>query len=300
VITVSKKTAEQESSSEKKISRRQMLKGAIGMIAPAEPVSLQQGTISGKVGYPWGVVKGAKILVGEKSTFTDSDGRFEITKVPSGKCTITAQPPFPGYESIVQEVIVAAGETRTADFYLDFEKTTVDGHVYDQEGKPIAGAILDGVKCGKNMETTITDEAGYFRFEGASPGNRFVRVNAAGYMGEIRDFPAKKGERTELDFQLTKGTCKIHGTVTNNNGNPLEGELRLQRTSGLILFRTRSNAASGYYEFSVLPGAYDIVVDVADYHAQVRRSSISADTEVNFRLTSFSESPPSADTPPAY
>jgi hypothetical protein len=299
-LAVSKKTAEEDARSEEKISRRQMLKGAVGIIAPAQPVALPQGTISGKVGYPWGVVKGAKIVAGEKSAFTDSDGRFEITGVPSGKCTLTAQPPFPGYESDVQEMIVVAGETRMVDFYLDFEKTTVDGHVYDQEGKPIAGAILDGVRCGNDMETTHTDEAGYFKFERASPGNRFVRVNAAGYMSEIRDFLATKGERTELDFHLTRGTCTIQGTVTDKTGHPLEGELRLQRTSGLILSRTRSNATTGYYEFSALPGAYDIVVDVAEYHAQARRSSISADTEVNFKLTSFSESPPTTDTPAAY
>ena len=88
-----------------------------------------------------------------------------------GKCTVTAHPPFPSYEAQAQEVTLTSGETKTVDFYLDFERTVVHGHVYDQDGKAIAGAILSGVRSGKDMETAVTDEKGYFKFERASPGN---------------------------------------------------------------------------------------------------------------------------------
>jgi hypothetical protein len=298
---MNKEVVEGEAKPEKRISRRQMLKGA-GIISPAQPVSppKDQGTISGTVKYPWGIVKNAKVTVGEKYGYTNSDGKFVITGVSPGKCTATAQPPFPGYEPQIQEMIMAAGETRAVDFYLDFEKAVVQGHVYDQDGKPIAGAILDGVKSGKDMESTVTDEAGYFKFERASPGNRFVRVNATGYMGEIRDFVATKGEKTELEFHLTRGTCKVHGTVTDKTGRPLRGELRLQLTSGLILMKTLSAADNGYYEFFALPETYDIVVDVEGYHADVWRGLISEDTQVNFKLTSFSELPPIQDNSASY
>jgi uncharacterized membrane protein len=189
-------------------------------------------------------VKNARIVVGERHGFSDSDGKFEISGVPPGKCTVTVKAPFPGYEAQVQATILSAGETKTVDFYMDFERTTVHGHVYNQDGQPIAGAILDGVRSGKDMENTETDEKGYFKFERVSPGNLYVRVNAVGYMGEIRDFTAKKGEKTELEFHLVRGTCKVSGTVTDKTGLPLYAELRVQLTSGLILMKTWSNAES--------------------------------------------------------
>jgi hypothetical protein len=277
----------------KKITRRQMLKG-VGIVTAPQPVpQLQpQGTINGTVKYPWGIVKNAKVVIGERYGFADGDGKYEITGAAPGKHAVTAQAPFPGYEVQVQEIDIGAGETKTVDFYLDFEKAVVDGHVYDQDGQPIAGAILDGVRSGKDMETRVTDDKGYFKFERATPGNLFVRVNAAGHMGEIRDFVAKKGEKTELEFRLVRGTCKISGIVTDKTGRPLHGELRAQLTSGLILMKTISNEDTGHYEFSVLPETYDIVAAVDGYQAEVRRESISEDTEVNFKLTPLSELPP--------
>jgi hypothetical protein len=276
----------------KKITRRQMLKG-VGIVTAQQPVpQLQpQGTINGIVKYPWGIVKNAKVVIGERYGFADGDGKYEITGATPGNHAVTAQAPFPGYEVQIQEVDIGAGETKTVDFYLDFEKAVVDGHVCNQDGQPIAGAILDGVRSGKDMETRVTDEKGYFKFERATPGNLFVRVNAAGHMGEIRDFVAKKGEKTELEFRLVRGTCKISGIVTDKTGRPLHGEIRAQLTSGLILMKTNSNAETGYYEFSVLPETYDIVVSVEGYQADVWRGKISEDTTVNFKLTPLSELP---------
>ena len=131
---------------------------------------------------------------------------------------------------------------------------------------------MSGVRSGKDMETAVTDEKGYFRFErGLSPGNLFVRINAAGYMGQIQDLVPRKEEKTELEIHLTSGTCKVHGTVTDKKGRPLHGEIRLQLMSALILMTTESKADTGHYEFSVLPGSYDIIVNVPEYQVEIWR-----------------------------
>ncbi len=288
---MNKEPKDDKPNSERKITRREMLTGA-GILGATSTVDVahEKAMIRGTVKYPWGIVRGAKVVTMEDYKITDSEGNYEIMMVGPGKCTVTVQAPFPGYEAQSQVVTLASGETKTVDFYLDFEKAVVHGHVYNEDGEAIAGAILSGVRSGKDMETTVTDEKGYFKFDGASPGNLFVRVNATGYMGQIQDFVARKEEKTELEIHLTRGTCKVHGTVTDKKGHPLQGELRLQLMSALILMTTESKADSGYYELSVLPGTYDIVVDVSGYQADIWRGTISADTNVNFQLASLSES----------
>ena len=59
----------------------------------------------------------------------------------------------------------------------------------------------------------------------------------------------------------------------------------LQLMSALILMYAESRADTGYYEFSVLPGTYDIIVSVPDYQVEIWRGSISADINVDFQLT---------------
>jgi len=236
------------------------------------------------VKYPWGKVAHATITAGDRSAVTDREGKYEIPALDPGSYTVKVELPSPGYEAQAQNVIVAAGETKTVDFYLDFERTVVDGNVSDQDGKPIRGATLSGVWCGNGMQTTVTDEEGYFRFERASPGNRFIRVNAAGYVAQIRDFVAKKGDKTELEFHLTKGSCKAHGTVRDKSGRPLRSEVFLSLESMLTLDQTSSNVETGYYEFSVLPGSYTLLVNAPKYKAEVWQGSILADTKVDFTL----------------
>ena len=142
-------------------------------------------------------------MVGEKAALSNNEGKYEVSALEPGPYNIAAEAPFPGYEATPQKIEVLTGESKTVDIYLDFKKTTVDGHVYDQAGKPIAGATLSGVLSGKDMETVTTDEQGYFKFDRATPGDRFIRVNARSFMGQTLDFTAKDRETTSLEFKLS-------------------------------------------------------------------------------------------------
>lgn len=243
-----------------------------------ESASKVRGVVKG----PWGMVSGATVAAGERSATSDSAGAYEISALTPGVYDVTVKPPFPGYEASPQKADLAAGETKVVDIYLDFEKTAVEGHVYDQDGKPIAGATLSGLLSGKDMATTTTDESGYFRVERVTPGDRFVRVNAPGYMGETRDFKVSKDEATALEFHLKPSTCGIHGTVTDENGQGLQAEIRLLK-SGTVLQNIRSNE-TGHYEFHLAPGTYQVLATAPSYDVEPWEGSISGDTEANFRL----------------
>ena len=252
--------------------------------SPALEEATKKLAIRGEVKYPWGPVARATITVGGKSAESDQEGKYEIPDLDPGDYTVEVKVPFPGYETVPQNVTLAAAEAKVVDFYLDFEKTIVHGYVYGAEGKPIAGATVSGVMSGKDVETATTDEKGYFKFDKASPGYQFVRINAAGYMGHTHDFTAKKNEETKLEFRLTLGTCKISGTVLDANDKPLRSAIILSSASGAILQKTESNAETGYYELSVLPGTYNLLAKGIDYLSEGWRGSISADRKVDFKL----------------
>ncbi len=243
----------------------------------------RKGAIRGTVKYPWGTVGGAIVTAGGVTANADCEGRYEISGLDVAVYSVGVQARFPGYETSTRTVELAPGETKTVDLYLDFVKSIVEGYVYDTDGKRIAGATLSGVQCGKDMATTTTDERGHFAFEQATPGARFVRVNASGYMGETRDFVAKEEGTTTLEFHLAPASCKIHGTITDRSGRPLAAELLLYRSS-IILQKTTSSAETGYYEFALLPDIYDINASAPGCMSNGWRGSISTDTKIDMRL----------------
>ncbi len=265
----------------------------------AAPQASERGVIRGVVKSPWGTVGGATVTVAGKPATADVAGKYEMPSLDPGTYEVTAQAPFPGYEAVPQKIEIAAGETKDVDVYLDFKKTVVEGYVYELNGKPIAGAALSGVLYGSDMQTAKTDERGYFRFDKVTPGGRFMRVNASGFMGETRDFTAKEETATRVEFRLTPATCKIHGTVTDENGKPLQVELHLLR-SGIVVQKANSDANSGYYEFPVLQGIYEILpIPRPGYSPKGWHGSVTADTKADFAFVPAPEMPKGQLFPPA-
>jgi len=259
-------------------------KPKVSEVSPPLEEPAKKLAIRGEIKYPWGAVAHATITVGGKSAESDQEGKYEIVDLDPGDYSVQVKVPFPGYQTTPQNVTVTAGETKVVDFYLEFEKTIVHGFVYGAEGKPIAGATLSGVMSGKDVLTAATDEKGHFKFDKASPGYQFIRINAPGYMGQTQDFTAKKNEETKLELHLTPGTCKIFGTLLDEDDKPLRGEVVLSSASGAILQKTESNSETGYYELSVLSGTYNLLAKRSGYRSEGWRGSVSADQKHDFKL----------------
>jgi len=249
-----------------------------------------KGVIRGTIKYPWGTVRDATVTAGEMSVTSDTAGKYEILSVDPGSYSVEARAPFTGYEVTTQKVDIVAGEAKVVDIYLDFEKAVVEGHVYDSSGKPIAGAALSGVLFGKDMQTVTTDENGCFRFDKVTPGDRFIRVNARGYMAETRDFTAKKEGATMVEFRLQPASCRFYGVVTSESGKPMQAEILLMK-SGIVVQKTNTDAATGGYEFPVLPGIYEINVMAPDHQPRGWHGSISAHMKIDFNMELAPEQP---------
>ena len=250
-----------EDTTKKRVSRRQLFR-SIGTLG--RDVETEEGkSISGTVRYPWGAVAGATVTAADKSVVSDADGKYRIAGLAPGTYTLVSEAPFPGYEMQPQKVEVSTDELDAVDLFLDFEKTILEGTVYDQDKKPIDAAAVSGVLCGRDVETTTTDQQGHFRFDRASPGHQFVRVNAKGFMGEVRDLEARKDEKTTADFQLQAAPCRLHGTLTDTNGEPLPGEIILRR--GDVIVEKTTPDGTGQYEFSLIPGTYGLQARAPGY-----------------------------------
>jgi hypothetical protein len=243
----------------------------------------ERAAIRGTVKYPWGQVRNASVTAGEISVLSDNAGDYEIAPLDPGSYSVEAHAPFAGYEAAVQSVELVAGETKVVDFYLDFEKATVEGHIYDVSGNSISGAVISGLLYGRKMQTVTSDDQSFFRFDKVTPGDRFMRVNAQGYMGQTKDFTAKKESVTTVEFRLQAASCRIYGTATDKSGKAIQAEILLMK-SGIVIQKAKSDASTGGYEFPVLPGTYEINAVAPGHIPTGWHGSVSADTKVDLSL----------------
>ena len=72
---MNKETENVDPNSERKITRRELLKGAgiLGAV-PVVDSAHDKAVIRGTVRYPWGMIKKAQVTAEEKSVYTDSEG----------------------------------------------------------------------------------------------------------------------------------------------------------------------------------------------------------------------------------
>jgi outer membrane receptor protein involved in Fe transport len=87
-------------------------------------LAAQTGTISGTVRDKDSeeLLMGATVRIGEQGTFTDLDGRFELS-LPAGSYTLSIS--YVGFKTHVQEVEVEPGEPREWLIYLEQESTVL-------------------------------------------------------------------------------------------------------------------------------------------------------------------------------
>ena len=274
---------EKEKRTPKRISRRQLFR-RLRKPSEEEPKAKENvGQVEGTVKYPWGQVADATVTIGGKSIASDSNGKYVASDLAPGTYDLIVHAPFPGYVATSEKVEVVADQKKTVDIFLDFERAVVEGHVYGEDGKPIADATISGVLCGKDVDSKTTDEKGYFKFDAVTPGNRLMRVNAVGFMGAVHDFVAKQGEMATLEIRLTPAAYKLHGTVTDSDGRPLQADVVVSR-SGVIVHKTSSDATTGHYEFPLVHGTYDLLATAQGLRSQGWRGEVSSDAEVNIKF----------------
>jgi protocatechuate 3,4-dioxygenase beta subunit len=112
-------------------------------------------------------LRGSSVTLDSWSDWTNTKGLMTIPNREPGHydCVIHAA----GYERVVREVHVRAGETTKIDVELSYALTgtlTLDGRLIDDDGNPVPNVeIFLGTGMDDSRET-MTDEDGNFHFEG--------------------------------------------------------------------------------------------------------------------------------------
>jgi len=171
-----------------------------------------------------------------RSTYTDEEGYYSISKLLSGNYTVEAYPPY-GVNLVPSSTMaeVIQGETTIVDFVLE-TGGTISGHVYRSDGTtPIEGAwvyanLVDG---GYGREATTAPDGSY-TITSLVTGQYRVQAYAEGYIEECYDNVYDYNEATPvsvsmpddtpgIDFALGSGGT-ISGHVYQSDGiTPIEG-----------------------------------------------------------------------------
>ena len=130
---------------------------------------------------------------------------------------------------------------------------TLTGTVTDQTGEPVSGAT---VTLGGTETTTSSD--GTYGFAGAAAGSYDLLVSAPGAETETVPVTVEADSITTRDVALTV-TGSVAGTVTNQDGNPIEGA-----TVSIDSQSTQTDATGQYSIDDVGVGTQTVTVTTPD------------------------------------
>jgi hypothetical protein len=243
--------------------------------------------VHGKVTYARGPAPLATVTLGELIATTDITGAYKFNHLKPGKYEVKVTPPKGwNYKWIRQTIELEAGQIKVVDFYLEkiISETILEGYVLDGNETPAIGAVLSGVLCGNDIKSTTTDEHGYFIFKNVTAGNRFIRVNLVGHIGETRDFSISEQEKRSIEFHLKRAPHKLYGSVMNEVGKPVSAILQLFKNS-IVVERIETTAENGNFEFPVEDGEYTLLAQALNYELTAWSGTISEDMKINLKLS---------------
>jgi len=200
-------------------------------------------------------------------------------------------------------IITEAERTVHLDVFL-FPGTTVHGHVIDENGKPVAGAVALCIP-GYSKLFQATDEARAFREEHTNqdggfeiknlPGGDYqVLANADGYKSSIIGEPVYADGFNDiygleiLMPAVDSGDYAVYGAVTDSNGKPVaDAELSLVCFGTETMSAANQNTVSdrnGQYGFFGIEPGYITLTAKKDGYATAQLDEVRLDEPTSIVL----------------
>ncbi len=168
------------------------------------------------------------VTAGNETANTDADGRYTLYELTPGSYSVTFTKE--GYKTVVLLAEVVSGSTTTLDATMPVDNTpktgTISGVVKDVNGVGIANAEVMFASKGISSGSTRTDSQGRFSFQDVNPGSYRVTASKEGYISNSADVDVVAGQNSTCNIVLENApppVGEIQGTVTDEDGNPLQG-----------------------------------------------------------------------------
>ena len=227
-----------------------------------------------------------------RSAVTDSQGRFRIEALGTGKYRFTARHPDLAKASARDVEVAEDKPTENVQIQLD-AGGGVEGTVTGYGMRPLADALIVAFSLNAgSFKSATTDRNGFYRIDGLAPGQYVVfksrmdeRSSDIGLdlMSNLRlkSTPVRQGKFTRLDIQdETEDGVRVFGTV-RENGEPVARALVTvlgADREGILGMGVRANAAGadGRYELvGIKPGSY--LFQVSMFRGRPVQTTVSVD-----------------------
>lgn len=196
---------------------------------------------------------------------TGGDGTFSVTDVKPGTYTAAVEK-TDTHAGDSQEFTVVAGEfPDPVTLTMGRMAGTLRGQVVDADtGKAITNATLTLVAAGETEGTPLTvNGKGEFQVS-VDAGEHTLRVQSPEFYEPYSDRIVKVGAAEPVDLgkiELTSTVGSIEGTVTDAQGNPLEGvELSIRNLENGAETSVTTNAKGKYTAGNRTVGRYEVAV----------------------------------------
>jgi Carboxypeptidase regulatory-like domain len=198
--------------------------------------------------------------------WTNSKGIWKFENVPESMSSATAEVSEPKYRTANQNLSrtkfeIDAGHEPSEKITL---KTglTVTGKVTDENGKPIAKALVR-TSVGNDVRTAFTDKKGAYQLEGCDLGDVRIVASAKRYAADFQDVEVGP-HLGPVDFQLNPGRT-VRVRVLDEQGHPAsKATVVVQHWRGQYLQLERApreTDVDGRWEWNEAP-ATEVMADI--------------------------------------
>ncbi|RLQ93334.1 carboxypeptidase regulatory-like domain-containing protein [Falsibacillus albus] len=277
--------------------------GSAGVYLPpggSETVSIEimalPASVSGNIfdGNGHAIPNATIIIQDENQTivgrgFSDDNGNYYISSLPSGALTVQASAPY--YSSKSTGVLTTPGsDIKGIDFELTADPGSIAGEITDiLTGNPISGAtvIIRNASTNQFVSSTVSSVFGNYVVNNLPPGSYYVIASANNFGSAQIGAIVTSNQSTIANISLSPNPGSISGAVQNLVGNPITGnniQITLLSLQNTPLLNTVANSDGTFTLPDIEPGNYFIKAAVSGYNSMTTPISVSSGIATNVTL----------------
>ncbi|MED4452355.1 carboxypeptidase regulatory-like domain-containing protein, partial [Metabacillus fastidiosus] len=217
------------------------------------------------------------------SAFTNSQGQYTITNVPTGSYNIKAN--VENFSPAVVGVTVGPGENVTnVNFSLTPNSGSLNGQIINsQTGEVIGGAriIIRDTLTQTIIASTTSTTFGNYIINDLPPGSVTVTAVKNGFGTASIGAIIASNESTTADLSLSPNTGTINGTIVDTNGNMVTSnniEVQIFNENKILVTTVTANNDGTYTVSNLPPGNYFVTVTAPGFASSTVTVQVRSDT----------------------